>query len=743
MKKLIYLIVVIVALSLIIAGCGIPVVPPAEQDEPGTLPNKVLGGPDEVWNSTTTTQFSTIQAAITAALPGETIIVGAGTYNEGSLVFNTDDITLFGSGADTTTIITSSSTYGISVPSGVDNITIKGFTIEENTAHDGDKVTSRFHLKISHNSGFTLEDVNLVGPGRDNSCITGLDLHTVQGVTIKNVEITGYSKNGVGVTATTSNLLFEDVTIDNNGYTDSTGWAGIAFYTMGMGGGDITDVKFAGTNSISNNPMGVFIENLEYYVGVGGEVNITGTGTTTLSGNDIPLVATNLGDFSIVDVYAKNVFNVPVRLEDAFASPPEYAILVSYWHDVTSAGMAANNLLADGNPVIFNLTNGEWYVVEGMSIQAAIDAASAGDTINVTNGLYTITSKILVDEGVTITGNVIHPENVVVQYSSLTDSLIFDMRASDAVIEGFKTTNGKSGFWFDQSYITGCTISNCIVDNVGEYGIYMKNGGSGHTISNNIISNTGKTYAPAPAVLIQSCFDVTFSNNALSLISDKGVYVLDCNANGVEVTGNNISGCAYAAIRTETQTTISGNQISGGGTYGIFVASGAAGSTVSGNTISNTNSEGIQSDVKVTITDNDIFGGYHGIQLSNAASGSVIDGNNIHDNQHWGLSILYTVTDVTVQNNQLSYNGYGGVIVRGSADGSGIHINYNEITGNVVYGVGSERTTFDVDAENNWWGHPGGPLRLNPDDVWAGPKKADRVSRNVDYHPWLHKPMDN
>ena len=39
MKKLIYLMVVIAILGLIVSGC-IPVVPPAEQDESGTLPNK-------------------------------------------------------------------------------------------------------------------------------------------------------------------------------------------------------------------------------------------------------------------------------------------------------------------------------------------------------------------------------------------------------------------------------------------------------------------------------------------------------------------------------------------------------------------------------------------------------------------------------------------------------------------------------------------------------------------------------
>lgn len=73
MKKLIYLIVVIVALGLIVSGC-LPVVPPTEQGEPGTLPTKspgVLNVPDD---------YPTIQEAIEAASDGDKIIVGPGDW---------------------------------------------------------------------------------------------------------------------------------------------------------------------------------------------------------------------------------------------------------------------------------------------------------------------------------------------------------------------------------------------------------------------------------------------------------------------------------------------------------------------------------------------------------------------------------------------------------------------------------------------------------------------------------------
>ena len=73
MKKLFYLIVAIAILGLIIPGC-IPVVPPTEQGEPGTLPTKspgVLNVPND---------YPTIQKAIDAASNGDTIIVGPGEW---------------------------------------------------------------------------------------------------------------------------------------------------------------------------------------------------------------------------------------------------------------------------------------------------------------------------------------------------------------------------------------------------------------------------------------------------------------------------------------------------------------------------------------------------------------------------------------------------------------------------------------------------------------------------------------
>ena len=127
MKKLIYLIVLIVAFGLIVAGC-IPVVPPTEQNEPGSLPNK---SPGVVLNVTTSDTYGTIQAAIDAALPGETISVGDGIYPE-AITIGVANLTLQSEtnlGAIIRPTVDCSAVIFISA----DGVTVDGFEIDGTT----------------------------------------------------------------------------------------------------------------------------------------------------------------------------------------------------------------------------------------------------------------------------------------------------------------------------------------------------------------------------------------------------------------------------------------------------------------------------------------------------------------------------------------------------------------------------------------------------------------------------------
>ena len=158
MKKSIYLIVAIAILGLIVSGC-IPVVPPAEQNESETLLNKSPGDlyvPDD---------YSTIQAAINAANPGDTIIVAAGTYSE-NLTINISDLT------------------------------IQSTTGAENTVIDGGGAGSVVNINTS--------GVKIIGFWLKNAS-TGIVLSNSGEV--RNCTITDFSSNGLSLWNASENLV--------------------------------------------------------------------------------------------------------------------------------------------------------------------------------------------------------------------------------------------------------------------------------------------------------------------------------------------------------------------------------------------------------------------------------------------------------------------------------------------------------------------------------------------------------
>ena len=59
-----------------------------------------------------------------------------------------------------------------------------------------------------------------------------------------------------------------------------------------------------------------------------------------------------------------------------------------------------------------------------------------------------------------------------------------------------------------------------------------------------------------------------------------------------------------------------------------------------------------------------------------------------------------------------------------------IEIHQNKIAGNATYGLYVRGFTSDVDAERNWWGHGSGPRHNSTGE-------GDAVSSDVDYTPWL------
>ncbi|MBU4271029.1 MAG: right-handed parallel beta-helix repeat-containing protein [Planctomycetes bacterium] len=227
--------------------------------------------------------------------------------------------------------------------------------------------------------------------------------------------------------------------------------------------------------------------------------------------------------------------------------------------------------------------------------------------------------------------------------------------------------------------------------------------------------------------------------NTPSTSSGHGIFVY-AGATGILIDGNTIANTSWEGIRNEGEATISNNAIKDIATNkGIYLHPGSS-TTITGNTISNTFYEGIAAFGSAIITDNEIFGTYHGLQLRGNGTTFTVTGNSIHDNQYHGIEVPNysgeVVAGLSIVGNYLTDNPYCGVVVGGNTDGSGYSINYNNITGNGIFGVESY-TSADVDATYNWWGDPLGPSGFYGVALSSG----NAVSDNVNWSNPLSAPI--
>ena len=111
-----------------------------------------------------------------------------------------------------------------------------------------------------------------------------------------------------------------------------------------------------------------------------------------------------------------------------------------------------------------------------------------------------------------------------------------------------------------------------------------------------------------------------------------------------------------------------------------------------------------------------------------------IRNNNRISNWQAGVHLLSSVGAGSKINQNNITNNSVGIGVEPAVNAANVAVNYNNIAGNIVYGVSNNGTGI-LNAKNNWWGNASGPV---PDTRPAGYKSyGDKVSDHVDFQPWL------
>jgi hypothetical protein len=409
------------------------------------------------------------------------------------------------------------------------------------------------------------------------------------------------------------------------------------------------------------------------------------------------------------------------------------------------------------------------------TIQAAIAAASPGDTIMVAAGTYA--EAVTINKRLTLMGA-----------KAGVDARTRDTSTGESILDGSTLGVVLGGF------VVSDAVSNVTIDGfeIRNYSNPSSLGGTAVGIMAFRYSGGGQT---APNT------NITILNNYLHDLGWNGVLVgsqnLDLIQSGITVRYNKIAGCPYAGIeltntvnsqvrdnaitaptflvedpgdagvgieiatRAHTGNTVvagtnvlvEGNTITGtfpAGTPGQPTCGSRAGINLLSRTYSATSSATLTG---VTVRGNTVSGGTNvraGVlvvaesRLNGPATitnlviqNNVLDGNKknieIQDYIKTGTGPA-THSNISITGNEIKNStglGYG-VHILSNTSATGIVINFNNIFGNTAWGA-NNAGTGTLNATYNWWGADDGPSG-------AGPGSGDAVSANVLFVPWACQP---
>jgi parallel beta-helix repeat protein len=306
------------------------------------------------------------------------------------------------------------------------------------------------------------------------------------------------------------------------------------------------------------------------------------------------------------------------------------------------------------------------------TIQYAIDAATAGDTINVAAGTYI--ENPAVTKALTLIG--VSSATVTVQAALYVGDVastasVFTVTASNVNISGFTAKGADDLVTGDETpagIYLGAGVANCnIHDNIltlNVYGIILVDAENSTTPGNNTFTNNTATVNSCSGIEMQHTYGNTFTSNTASSNAKYG-FKLDSSR-----------------YNTFTSNTASSNT-----RIGFYLATG----------------EGVGSNNNTFTSNTASLNSQYGFKI-NAGTGNTLTDNTFQTNTLAGLrlgnSSADTTTDFTATGNTTGTGQAIGVDIVGTL--SNVNITENKFTSNTLYV--SNNGTGTLNAIHNWWG---------------------------------------
>jgi len=630
-----------------------------------------------------------IQDAIDSAFNGDTINMAAKTFAE-RLNLQSKTLTLQGAGAGSTTV-DASSLSGYAIHNFGNSSSLKGFTLLG--------TTDSYGFKVSHVSDITLENIKV-----DDSCRTGIDLNTIDGATLNNIKVTD-TDYGFGLMILDSNdISVTDVTTSGNA------WGGVSVQTL---------------NSVSDN--------------------ITFLGTFAASETVHLLLEKDPSNYSdITNVGIPSKFGYIVY---TFREGDNYKQWF-YFETLSEAETFAGDVASSPSPtyrdtLIYDIAEKNYYVIEGLLIQDAIDAASDGDTVNVAVGTYV--EQLLISKSIILHGE----SGAVISSPDARNTYTFDESSKtwEPIIfayGGTMTESDVSGPDVIDVDIIGLEVDGeDKVPSSDRYaGILLRNVDG--VISDNVVREMLVDGKETFCIIAYGDSELNISYNHVTGYSRGGI-----GANGdigtapdpvVQIHDNVVTGPGLGVSVTWAPN-------------GIQVGWGATGEVMKNNVTGNgwpgTEWSGsgilVAGSSNVDVHDNTLYqnevaiavAGYEDWQDAPANS-NLIRENEVYNNEY-GISVEAKSTNTNVSYNDVYENTEVGIGIYGydlsleTSEPTGTMVNHNWVYDN-AFGLESADVSETVDAEINWWGDPTGPGNAASNSRGLG----NNVSDNVDFIPWAY-----
>jgi parallel beta-helix repeat protein len=436
----------------------------------------------------------------------------------------------------------------------------------------------------------------------------------------------------------------------------------------------------------------------------------------------------------------------------------------------------------------FNVTNTVQNVNTGTtypSIQAAVNAASAHNTIQVGTGIYT--ENIVIFKALNLKAAA--GANVIIQALDPAYATIgIDSGGNGTKITGFTLQGATNSTGILLYYAKNCNITgNTIMNNENGIFAYYSNNSSisenyishnsvgifTYCSNNNTISKTDVENNDDGIFLYNSNNNTISENNAENNnngicidTSNKNIIsrnkainnalkgILVDNSNNTNIIGNTATDNIQVGIflSYSNSTLISGNDVKNNGIngtiYGGIIIGYSNNTIISGNNATNNTENGIllYKSEDNTISGNNATKNTVGINLQNA-SNNTISMNKAVENIRNGILLLYS-SNSSILENTISNNLDAGVYLDNSDSNEiteniitnnhkGIYlyfspatVNFNRITGNNVGGLVNAYSN-PVNATNNWWG------TNTPTVSSSSISDICILGGNVIYNPWI------